>query len=72
VTQDAEFARHVGEHLPIMLAGSPTAATLRSLGSPEPHFSQLHISGKRFSTAIQWEALERHGVASRWFRISAV
>jgi diguanylate cyclase (GGDEF)-like protein len=74
ITRDPSFARHAGEDGMRVLDGSPTAAVLRSLGSPEEHMRRLNVSSQRYSTAADLDAIEvRPGyaeiraVASRGF-----
>jgi len=58
LTHDPRFACHVGEDAVKVLGGSATATMLRSLGSVEEHLRRLNVSGKRWSTAAELEALE--------------
>jgi hypothetical protein len=50
VTHHPPFARMVGEVTARRLNGSPVAAMLRSLGSPENVYRQVATSSTRFST----------------------
>jgi len=64
ITGDPNFARHLGEDAVKVLGASATATILRTLGSPEEHLRQLHVSSHRFSTAADLEAVEvRRGYA---------
>jgi diguanylate cyclase (GGDEF)-like protein len=58
ITHDPEFARHVGEDTPKLLAGSATASVIRSLGSLENHFRQIEVSSKRYSKSSHLEAID--------------
>jgi diguanylate cyclase (GGDEF)-like protein len=56
VTHHPQFARMVGEQAGRRLNGSPVAALLRSLGSPENVYAQLATTSTRFSTVSSLEA----------------
>jgi diguanylate cyclase (GGDEF)-like protein len=58
ITCDLGFARHVGEDALKVVGGSATAATLRSLGSPEEHIRRLNVSAQRWSNAAELETIE--------------
>src|SRR4051794_17954535 len=58
VTEDPDFARHVGADAVRALGSSMTAAALRSLGSPEALLGQMAVASNRFSTVSTLEALE--------------
>jgi diguanylate cyclase (GGDEF)-like protein len=58
ITQDPEFARHVGEDTVRVLGSSSTATVLRSLGSPEKLIEQMAVATRRFSTVNNLETLE--------------
>ena len=58
ITQDSDFARHVGEDAVRVLGSSSTATVLRSLGSPEKLIEQLAQVTRRFSTVNNLETIE--------------
>src|ERR1700733_2052763 len=57
ITRHPQFARLVGEEAGRRLNGSPVAALLRSLGSPEQVYRELGASSSRFSTVSDLEAV---------------
>ena len=57
VTHHPQFARAVGEDAVRYLQGSPVAALLRSLNSPEAVFSQIALTATKYSTASVLEAV---------------
>jgi diguanylate cyclase (GGDEF)-like protein len=57
VTHHPQFARLVGEQAGRRLNGSPVAALLRSLGSPENVYRELAVSSTRFSTVSRLETI---------------
>src|SRR5437763_8915573 len=56
VTHHPQFARVVGEEAARRLNGSPVAALLRSLGSPENVYRQIAASAAKFSIVTQLTA----------------
>jgi diguanylate cyclase (GGDEF)-like protein len=60
VTHHPHFARSVGEESARRLNGSPIAALLRSLGSPERVFAQIATTATKYSLASKLETLD-HG-----------
>jgi diguanylate cyclase (GGDEF)-like protein len=57
VTNHPQFARGVGEDAVRYLQGSPVAALLRSLGSPEAVYGQIAVTATKYSTASLLEAV---------------
>jgi hypothetical protein len=57
VTQHPQFARAVGEDAVRRLNGSPVAALLRSLGSPEHVYRQIATTATKYSTAATLRAV---------------
>jgi diguanylate cyclase (GGDEF)-like protein len=58
VTHHPQFARAVGEDAARRLNGSPIAALLRSLGSPEAVYRQIAVTSSKYSVATRLEALD--------------
>jgi diguanylate cyclase (GGDEF)-like protein len=58
VTRHPQFARAVGEDAARRLNGSPVAALMRSLGSPEEVYRQLAIGASKFSIVTELEAVD--------------
>jgi diguanylate cyclase (GGDEF)-like protein len=58
VTRHPQFARALGEDAARRLNGSPVAAVLRSLGSPQEVYRQIATTASKFSTATNLEAVE--------------
>lgn len=58
VTGDDGFAKKVGEEAAERLAGSPVAALLRTLGSPEEVYRQLAATAEKFNTVTVQEVDE--------------
>jgi diguanylate cyclase (GGDEF)-like protein len=58
VTHHPQFARAVGEDAARRLNGSPIAALLRSLGSPERVFGQIATTATKYSVATRLETLD--------------
>jgi diguanylate cyclase (GGDEF)-like protein len=58
VTHHPQFARAVGEDAARRLNGSPIAALLRSLGSPEAVYRQVAVTSSKYSVATRLEALD--------------
>ena len=56
VTNHPQFARGVGEDAVRYLQGSPVAALLRSLGSPEAVYGQIAVTATKYSTASTLQA----------------
>jgi diguanylate cyclase (GGDEF)-like protein len=52
ITGDPLFARRLGEDAVRQLTGSPVAALLRSLGSPEEVYRQMAPTAAKFSTVV--------------------
>ena len=57
VTHHPQFARAVGEDSARRLSGSPVAALLRSLGSPEDVYRQIATAASKYSTVASFEAV---------------
>jgi len=57
VTRHPRFARAVGEDAARRLIGSPVAALLRSLGSPEAVYRQMATTARKFSLPTQYPSL---------------
>ena len=53
ITGDPLFARRLGEDAVRQLTGSPVAALLRSLGSPEEVYRQMAPTAAKFSTVVE-------------------
>ncbi len=58
VTHHPQFARSIGEEAAHRLNGSPVAALLRSLGSPENVYRQIATTASKFSTATTLEMID--------------
>ena len=58
VTRDPNFARLVGEDAARRLNGSPIAALLRSLGSPENVYGQIATTSTKYSTVTNLAAVD--------------
>jgi diguanylate cyclase (GGDEF)-like protein len=58
VTRHPQFARLVGEDAARRLNGSPIAALLRSLGSPENVFGQIATTSTKYSIVTNLEAVD--------------
>ncbi len=58
VTHHPQFARAVGEDAARRLNGSPIAALLRSLGSPERVFQQIATTATKYSVATRLETID--------------
>jgi diguanylate cyclase (GGDEF)-like protein len=58
VTHHPQFARAVGEDAARRLNGSPVAALLRSLGSPEEVYRQLALAASKFSIVSRLEVVD--------------
>jgi diguanylate cyclase (GGDEF)-like protein len=58
VTHHPQFSRAVGEDAARRLNGSPVAALLRSLGSPEEVYRQLATAATKFSIVTHMEAVD--------------
>ena len=68
ITRDRHFARHLGVSASKRLNGSPVAALLRSLGSPEAAYQQMTVTATKFSVVCEQEAIEvRPGYAELRF-----
>ena len=57
VTNHPQFARGVGEDAVRYLQGSPVAALLRSLGSPEAVYGQIAVTATKYSSVSRLEAV---------------
>lgn len=69
ITHHPQFARAVGEASARQLNGSPVAALLRSLGSPENVYRQIALTSSKYSVVSTLEAIE---VRPGYAEISAV
>jgi diguanylate cyclase (GGDEF)-like protein len=58
VTRHPQFPRMVGEDAVRRLSGSPIAALLRSLGSPERVYGQIATTATKYSLASRLETLD--------------
>lgn len=58
VTHHPQFPRMVGEDAVRRLSGSPVAAMLRSLGSPERVYGQIATTATKYSVASRLEPLD--------------
>ncbi len=58
LTHHPHFSRMVGEKAAERLRGSPVAALLRSLGSPEAVYQQMAVAATKFSTVSKLEAVD--------------
>ena len=58
LTHRPSFSRLVGENAARRLKGSPVAALLRSLGSPEAVYRQISMTASKFSTVSKLEATD--------------
>jgi diguanylate cyclase (GGDEF)-like protein len=58
VTHHPQFARAIGEDSARRLNGSPIAALLRSLGSPERVYGQIATTATKYSVATRLETLD--------------
>lgn len=58
LTHHPSFPRIVGEGAVRRLKGSPVAALLRSLGSPEAVYRQMSVAASKFSTVSKLEAVD--------------
>jgi diguanylate cyclase (GGDEF)-like protein len=58
VTRHPQFARLVGEDAARRLNGSPVAALLRSLGSPENVYRQIATTSTKYSTVTELETVD--------------
>lgn len=58
VTHNPQLPTLVGQRAALRLSGSPVAALLRSLGSPENVYRQISIAAAKFSTVVRLEAVD--------------
>jgi diguanylate cyclase (GGDEF)-like protein len=58
LTHRPSFSRQVGEVAARRLKGSPVAALLRSLGSPEAVYRQMSVTAAKFTTVAELRAVD--------------